>query len=254
MIWLQQWTDVLFLHFPVAERHLRSLIPDQLTLDTHGESAWISYVFFHLGLRPTWLPNVPGFSSLLELNVRTYVRFRDQAGIYFLRMYADNRLAIMASRALTPFRYELASIDYDHGDDGSRNIACRPRKGVGSTQLRFQVNSALAETAPADSRDAWLLERYRAFVVRSDHSLLTATVEHPPWKTSPVELFSYEDGLMSELGILPSQLPALMHHSAGLAARFNAFGPANNAEIVDATVHDEEKVAGAGFEPTTSRL
>src|SRR6185369_14090379 len=127
MIWLQHWTDVLFLHFPLPERQLRPLVPGSIAIDTYGGSAWLSYIFFRLNLRPAWLPNIPGFSSLCELNVRTYVRHRDQPGIYFLRMYADNALAIAASRFLTPLRYEPAAMSCTNGSNGSRRIVCQPR-------------------------------------------------------------------------------------------------------------------------------
>ena len=45
----------------------------------------------------------------------------------------------------------------------------------------------------ANGLDAWLIERYRAFVPRSNQPLLTATVEHPPWETSPADLIYYNE-------------------------------------------------------------
>ena len=119
MIWLQRWSDVLLLHFPVRESELRPHVPRRLEIDTFHDQAWISYVFFRLDLRPAWLPNVPGFSSLLELNVRTYVRYGDLAGIYFVRMYANNRLAIAASRLLTPLCYEGAQMGMNCREENS---------------------------------------------------------------------------------------------------------------------------------------
>ena len=111
MIWRQRWMDVLFLHFAVDQRQLAQRLPEKLALDLFAGQAWLSYIFFRLQLRPAWLPLMPGFSSLLELNVRTYVRYRGQSGIYFLRMYADNPLAIAASRWLTPLRYQRGAND-----------------------------------------------------------------------------------------------------------------------------------------------
>jgi uncharacterized protein YqjF (DUF2071 family) len=248
VIWLQHWDDVVFLHFPLPERQLRPLVPSGVAIDTYGGSAWLSYIFFRLNLRPAWLPNIPGFSSLYELNVRTYVRHRDQPGIYFLRMYADN-----------PLKYEVALIRYERRSDGSRRIACQPRSLPSSIELEFRIADLPPIPVAANSLDHWLLERYRAFVPRPDQSLLTATVEHPPWQAAPVELIRYDDDLRSALGLQSDARPALMHHSLGLAARFNAFQTAADPEIVDETAHGKEKhykdkVAGTGFEPATSRL
>src|SRR4051794_17678906 len=97
------------LHFAAREDQLRSWLPPQVEVDTLEGRAWLSFVFFRLKLRPARLPFVPALSSLLELNVRTYVRHRGQPGICFLKMYADNRLAIRAARWLTPLCYEPAA-------------------------------------------------------------------------------------------------------------------------------------------------
>src|SRR5262245_7888988 len=102
MNWSQRWLDCLFLHFPAPPAAVARVVPPRLEVETFGGSAWISYVLFRLKLRPAWLPFVPGFSALLELNIRTYVRHRGQSGICFLRVLAENRLAIAAARLLTP--------------------------------------------------------------------------------------------------------------------------------------------------------
>jgi uncharacterized protein YqjF (DUF2071 family) len=224
--WLQHWTDVLFLHFQVSEQQLRRFVPADIAIDTHRGSAWLSYVFFRLKLRPAPLPMVPGFSSLLELNVRTYVRYRDRPGIYFLRMYADNRLAIWASRLLTPLRYEAAAMAAEQSGDGSRSVTCRPRNDRGSVRLEFCVARSVAACVSADTLDGWLLERYRAFVHSRDRTILTATVDHAPWQVNAVELLRYEDDLAEAMGIPLGGAPVVVNYSAGVAARFNAFAPA----------------------------
>jgi uncharacterized protein YqjF (DUF2071 family) len=260
MTWLQRWTDVLFLHFALSERQLRPMLPANLAIDMYDGSAWLSYVFFRLDLRPSWLPNIPSFSSLYELNIRTYVRYRDQPGIYFIRMYADNRLAILASRLLTPLKYEAAFMTCEQRSDSSSSIICQPRNLRGSIQLDYGPDPSTGTASASDSLDFWLLERYRAFVPRGQLSLLTATVDHPPWQVSPVELIRYENNLHNAIGISLANWPALRHYSAGVAARFNTFETADGSKIaVPAPVQgmldgEKEKVAGTGFEPATSRL
>jgi uncharacterized protein YqjF (DUF2071 family) len=120
MTWSQRWLDCLFLHFPVPAAVLERLVPPRVQVETFGGSAWVSYVLFRLKLRPAWLPPVPGLSALVELNIRTYVRHRGQSGICFLRILADNRLAIAAARLLTPLPYTHARLDY-----GSQQVFCR---------------------------------------------------------------------------------------------------------------------------------
>ena len=61
MTWLQEWLDVLFLHFPATPAKVQRLLPRGLVVDTSGGQAWISYVFFQLKLRPAWFPRLPRF-------------------------------------------------------------------------------------------------------------------------------------------------------------------------------------------------
>ena len=237
MTWLQQWMDVLFLHFPASAAEVQRLLPRGVEVDTYRGQAWISYVFFRLRLRPAWLPLVPGFSSLLELNVRTYVRNVGQPGICFLRMYADNRLAIGAARLLTPLCYEPARMIDERRADGSRHIECHPvTPGAGSLSMEFAIGGTRAE-ASAASLDAWLLERYWLFVGRSNGRVLAGEVEHPPWQASPVHVTTLHHAPVGNLGITIDEKPAIMHHSPGVAARFKSFQASPAPLASDDTSH-----------------
>jgi uncharacterized protein YqjF (DUF2071 family) len=223
MIWHQRWMNVLFLHFPVSARQLAAMLPRQLEVELLEGQAWLSYIFFRLQLRPTWLPLLPGLSSLLELNVRTYVRYGETTGIYFLRMYADNALAIAAARWLTPLCYERALMIDRPATSNSRHLECRPiAAGRAALSLDFQRPNTF-EFLSAASLDAWLLERYRLFVEGSDGRILTADVEHAPWRVSQAEVTRFTDTLSRSHGMSLSATPALAHFSPGLTARFNAF-------------------------------
>ena len=225
MIWRQHWTDALFLHFAVAPQQLVQRVPENLEIDTFDGQAWLSLVFFRLKLRPAGLPFVPGFSSLLELNVRTYVRHRRQPGIVFLRMYADNWLAIRAASWLTPLCYEPAAMQSERTPGGRRHIACRPaRRAAGQLSLDFEIAGNPCQPA-GTSLDAWLLERYCLFVPTPAGRLLVAHVEHSPWTVSRVAVRAMEQTMEDHLGLSlgPTQL---LHHSAGVAAKFGGFATA----------------------------
>lgn len=223
MTWLQRWTDVLFLHFAIAQEELEPHLPPQLQIDTFDGQAWISFVFFRLKLRPAYLPFVPGLSSLLEMNVRTYVKHHEQPGIYFLRMYADNRLAIQAARMLTPLCYEHAAMVDRPLPDGQRHIECSPsRNPVRGLSLDLKIADFASEPCPA-SLDFWLVERYRLFVARQDGSILAGDVEHALWRISPVESSVLENNIGDAFGLRFSDGPAAASFSTGVLARFNSF-------------------------------
>jgi len=223
MTWLQRWTDVLFLHFAVAVDELEPHLPPQLEIDTFDGQAWISFVFFRLKLRPAGLPFIPGFSSLLEMNVRTYVRYRDQPGIYFLRMFADNRLAIQAARWLTPLCYEPATMVDRRLPDGRRHIECSPARNPGcGLTLDFQINDNPSEPI-AGSLAYWLVERYRLFVARRDGSILAGDVDHAPWNIAPVKLSMLDNNIGEAIQLSLDETPPAANVSSGVTARFNSF-------------------------------
>ena len=231
MTWSQRWLDCLFLHFPVPAAAVARLVPPRLEVETFDGSAWISYVLFRLQLRPAWLPFVPGFSSLIELNIRTYVRHRGHSGIYFLRVLADNRLAIAAARILTPLPYEHARFSL------GRIIHCQSSANTSrQLHLEFERPSSCSELQPR-ALDAWLLERYRLFIAGEGSSLLAADVEHPPWQAASVGVAVGENTLASDLEIDLGTLPAAAHYSPGVAARFNAFHAVASRASVGSAVH-----------------
>lgn len=218
MIWSQRWLDCLFLHFPVPPAALSRLVPPRLEVEAFAGSAWISYVLFRLKLRPAWLPFVPGLSSLVELNIRTYVRHRGQSGICFLRIFADNRLSIAAARLLTPLPYEHARMAYS-----SRSASCLPTADPGRRLLvQFRSPTSFSEMQPG-TLDAWLLERYRLFVGGQNGSVLAADAEHSPWQAASLAPVVIENSLAADLSQDLGTHPAAAHYSPGVAARFHTF-------------------------------
>jgi uncharacterized protein YqjF (DUF2071 family) len=221
MRWVQQWDDVLLLHYAADPEAIERHLPAGLEVGTFHGQAWISLVFFRLTLRPWGWPYVPGFSSLWELNVRTYVRCHDQPGITFLRMYADNRLAIGAARLLTPLDYRPAIMSANDSSKTHRRMGCQPRGTSSKLEVHFQAR-AEPQIAQPKSLDAWLVERYRLYATSRDGKLLAADVEHVPWRIAPVQIDSIEQSILGELPFSIAE-SAVGHYSPGVAATFKPF-------------------------------
>jgi uncharacterized protein len=157
------------------------------------------------------------------LNVRTYVRYGDLPGIHFVRMYADNRLAIAASRLLTPLCYEWAQMGAKRREDGTRELLCRPANSAGALRVEFNAALSCFPAAAENSLEAWLLERYRLFVALEDERILAATVEHSPWMAAAVENLNCSGELEIAQSLGLNRQPASAHFSPGVTARFNVF-------------------------------
>ena len=216
MEYRQCWDDLLFLHWRASADLLRRSIPAPLEVATHGDQAWVSAVLFRLRVRPRWMPFVPGVSRLVELNVRTYVHCRGRPGIWFLRVQADNPLAVRLARLLTPIPYEHQSLLYKPVEDGSEFQCGR------SPAVSFRPVGPAAEAA-GGSLDEWLLERYRLYALSGAARLVAAEVTHPRWTVRRVEVSDEVGGFARDLGLDLSPVPELAHFSTGVRAVFGAF-------------------------------
>lgn len=245
MKWLQRWTEVLFFHYPVDGEALASLLPARLEVDTYAGEAWISFVLFRMSLRPAWLPHLPGFSSLAELNVRAYVRHRGQSGIYFLRMYADNPWAIRAAGWLTPLDYKLASLQYAFASSADWDGRGTATQDLLDFKFRLRQTGNL-ESPTSGTLDEWLLERYRLFVGGRGGGLIVAEVEHDPWQaTSVTGDFAGGSQLVSPLLLAPAAAPR-MHYSPGVSALFREFRHVEGAPDFSSAAALHPAHAGAG--------
>jgi uncharacterized protein YqjF (DUF2071 family) len=221
--WVQRWLDVLFLHWRVPACRLRPLVPAALELDTLAGAPWVSLVFFHLKVRPRWWPFLPGISSLVELNLRTYVLLDGRPGIYFLRVRADNRLAMWLARLLTPMPYQPACMHYEQIADTGYWCACHDR-AESSRRLALHFRPAGAPRLATDTpANRWLLERYRLYAATPGGRLLVAEVEHSPWHVRGVETRMHRNAIARDLGLELSAEPDASHFAPGLTARFGRF-------------------------------
>src|SRR5207247_5822300 len=96
------WEQVFWAHWPVPIAEVRSWVPDELEIEEHDGTAWLSVVFFRVrALRARGVLPVPGISTFLQLNVRTYVRGPDGLpGVWFFSIDASSRLAAIGVRRI----------------------------------------------------------------------------------------------------------------------------------------------------------
>jgi uncharacterized protein YqjF (DUF2071 family) len=173
-LWSQIWHDLFFAHWQVPPDAIQPQLPACCELDTwHGE-AWLSIVVFRLQVRHRWLSALGLAGNFLEMNLRTYVRFQGEPGIFFLSIHADRRLWVALACMLTPLPYVFGHLQY-----------CRTghQRKLRSEMLDVEFNTVGLEAAlPLESLDEWLLERYRAFVPDGRGGLYRLAVQHPPWR------------------------------------------------------------------------
>jgi uncharacterized protein len=181
--WRQVWHDLLFMHWPVPAAVVRPLVPDPLSIDERGGSAWLSLVPFHMTeVTLRGLPALPWLSAFAEMNLRTYVTLGTKPGVWFLRMDAARALAVWTARLGLGLPYVWSSMGVEH--DGSR-VRYRSACGHAIFEARYGPTGPPVEPAH-DSLEAFLTERYCLYTVMAGR-LARMDIHHAPWPLQPAD-------------------------------------------------------------------
>jgi uncharacterized protein YqjF (DUF2071 family) len=187
------WTEVLMIHFEVDAAALQRCVPFQL--DLWQGRAFVSLVAFTMrGMRPAfggkwtaWLFRPIATHDFL--NVRTYVRHRDEPGIHFIAEWLNSRLAAKLGPLTFGLPYRHGRIAYDHAGQGD---ALRGEVEDVSNGNRLAYEATLPEAVAfqpclAGSLEEWLMERYLA-CNSAGGCRRSFRVWHPPWPQCPARV------------------------------------------------------------------
>jgi len=219
--WLirQAWHDLLFAHWQVPAELIAPFVPKELQLDLWEGAAWISLVPFHVqSSNMRELLPLPFVGSFYELNMRTYVTYRNQPGAYFFSLDASEGLAVTAAR-LAGLPYFNANISMNEGNENLFFHAQRadPR---GHSEVFAGTYSPLSDEvfrAEPNTQLHWLTERYRLFFSK-DGAIMAGDIHHLPWPLQSAELVIEQNTMTTSLGIkLPKEAALITytkHHEA----------------------------------------
>lgn len=214
--WSQGWKDLLFCHWAVPAESLRSHVPSCLEIDTKDGSAWVSAVAFHMtGVRPRRLPAMPPVSDFLELNLRSYVRWEDKPGVFFLSIHASKRLAVRVAKWFSPLPYSYARMRWNRQQQEHRFVCAGELEPI--FDARYTTTSQ-AFAADQGSLDEWLLERYCLYLSDRTGGLISAEVHHEPWSVKKVDVRASSNALGKPFGLDLSSSPDRVHYSPGVEA------------------------------------
>lgn len=202
----QGWYRLLFAHWPVPLRGLRGLIPPKLEIDTFAGEAWLSIASFHLRLRPRGLSAIGRIWAFPELNFRTYVRFREQAGIFFFSLDAGSLAAVLGARAL--FRVPYFHSRMQIGREGSKvRFKSERRYSNAAFLAEYWPTSAIYEADPG-SLEHWLTERY-CFFTAVGGRIFRTDIHHLPWAMQKVDAEISMNTVTAAAGLPLEAPPAL---------------------------------------------
>ncbi len=195
----QTWQDVLFLHWPVDPVEIRKYIPGELELDLYDNRAWIGIVLFKArGTRLRFLPPLPGSANFLEVNVRTYVKYKNRSGVYFFSLDANSKTVVEAASFGNFLPYRTAHIAFDRikGQLIYKSEVSRKESSNEKITLRYQI---FKQPAASTELEKWLTERYCLWT-KPSHQLLRLDIAHKPWKLKYVQGNIMENHMAPFLG------------------------------------------------------
>lgn len=207
----QRWRDLLFVHWAISPAVVRRLVPEPLELDLWEGQAHVGVVPFEMkDIRSTWMPELAAL-DFLETNVRTYVHYKGEPGVFFFSLEASSWLAVRVARLVWGLPYFHAEMSCARGE--YRSV----RKGSGEKlDAKWTVGEAI--TPEPSSYDHFVLERYLLFSERSG-GLRKGQVHHVPYPAWRVTLDRIEQTLFPDA----TGTPYAAHFSPGVDVE--VFGP-----------------------------
>lgn len=208
----QDWGKLLFMHWRVNETLLRPHVPSSLEIDTYGGSAWIGIIPFTMwDIRafPPFVPPVPGLDSMEELNVRTYVHYKGEPGVWFFSLDANSRALVLGARTFFHLPYYNADIKIE-GKHKLKYRLKRRDEPAAVFKAEWAVGKALPKSQPG-SREFFLTERYILYT-EFEGELFRARVHHEPYQLYEAELTSFASSMLEPLQIPQPKTHPILHH------------------------------------------
>lgn len=203
------WCDLLFLHWRIDAAALRPLIPEPLEIDTFDGSAWIALVPFRMAdTRFRGVPNLATLANFHECNVRTYVRFREHAGVWFFSLDAAHLLPVLGGRWLWSLNYVHSRFHVERDGDGLIDYQLVRRRGPwmpGRSRIAWRLGERLPTARPG-SLEHFLTERYWLFTQRRGR-IMGGRVWHEPWALRRATVEGLDDTLLGQDGLKVSGEP-----------------------------------------------
>jgi uncharacterized protein YqjF (DUF2071 family) len=184
------WSDLILASYAVPEEAVRPYLRAGLTPDIWQGSAWCSLVAFDFRhARVLGLPMPPGLGvrDFPEFNLRLYAREGDRRGVVFVRELVPSPLLAGAARLTYNEPYSVARMTNRVSQVGDRRRVRHDFIIDGRPQMIAVSARGPAQTPAEDTFDHWVKEQEWGFGRQRDGTAIRYFVQHPTWRTYPIE-------------------------------------------------------------------
>lgn len=203
----QEWNNAVFLHWQVDYNELRKFVPEDLEIDLYEEKPWVSLVAFKMEkMRLKNFPSFPPTSDFDEINIRTYVKKNNKAGVYFLSIEGGTRVSCTIAKTVSELPYRHSKMKRHENLFRAAN-----RQFNDKVCFCYEVGQELKEKTELDK---WLTERYALFQDTAT-SINEFEIHHVEWPIFELDLKEIEIEYPRFTKLL-NNLPDKKHFSTGV--------------------------------------
>jgi uncharacterized protein YqjF (DUF2071 family) len=160
------------------------------------------------------LPDVPGFSSFPELNLRTYVEVDGKPGVWFLSLDADSWIVVLGGRRIYNLPYYTAAMRHEQRD-GWHCFSSVRRSGSAKFYARYRPIGEI-RVSERGTFEHWATERYCLYSISKHSGLARVEVHHAPWPLQRAEVSMEECSILTSAGIAAIDAEPVCHFSTGV--------------------------------------
>jgi uncharacterized protein len=210
------WDQLLFMHWRVSAKEIRSHVPAVFEIDEYDGTAWIGVIPFGMSnVGPRHLPPLPYISKFLELNVRTYVKYKGLSAVYFFSLDAANPVAVETARMFYHLPYFNARMNWTGTKSGITYNSRRTDRRGANLCLRMSYRPiGPPYSSDPGSLAEFLTERYCLVTTDRNGRPYVGHIHHLHWPLQDAEAEIVENTMCDPLNLkLLSEQPVL--HYAG---------------------------------------
>ena len=175
------WNSVLFVNLEIDQNLLKKHVPKELDIRTFSDKSFITLVFFKLER-----PGIKGFSlpiSITEFNIRTYVQYKSNQGIYFLTLDINNGLLPKIVNNIFKLNYAKNKVTYYSKKNENKIIWSNKYFDLNNVSFEFNVG----ESMQTNAFSKFITENYM-YLSKPKNKIFYNNVSHKEWSLNHVKL------------------------------------------------------------------
>jgi uncharacterized protein YqjF (DUF2071 family) len=224
--------DVLFAHWSLDPAALDGHVPEPLSVATFDGAARVSVLALeNVAVAPgsATVPD-PLRRGFPQLNLRTYVEYGDESGVYFLSLDSGSRLGATVGRQAFGLPFRVAESRLTRTGDTVRFSSRRRRDGSpdAAFQARYRPTGPTFGAEP-NTAESFCIERFRYLFPAGDgvatlpgvtaDTVVLGRIEREEWQLRDVDATVRTNTLFRAAGLPDPTEPPELHYSPGFEMR-----------------------------------